>query len=217
MIAKLFEDNKKLIIFSTGFSFTIIIGLIIFDLLPECFELMINKWQIVLYAVIGIILLKALDVFVPDHDHESKEKNHMEHIGLISAMALVLHNLIEGTAIYTSALSNSKMGLIMSLAVCFHNIPLGIQVTSLLKTQKEKIIMTIGLVLSSISGIFLINVLNITLNSNTLGVLISLTLGMLIYISLFEMLCEIKEHKKNYVMLYGIIIGLIIVIISMIL
>lgn len=215
LITKLIPNKKNLVTFSIGFSFTVIIGLIVFDLLPECYELVNQKYLIIVYILAGILLLKGLDLFVPDHDHDdSSKKDHMEHIGLISALALILHNLIEGTAIYSSSLTNTKLGLVMALGVAFHNIPLGIQISSLLKNEKERILMVSGLVLSSVIGVFIINVLKITLTESVLGILISITLGMLLYISLFELLCEIKENIKNRKMLYGIIFGLIVVIIS---
>ena len=217
LVTKFFKKEKKLIVFSVGFSFVIILGLVFFDLLPECLELVSKKWLILCYALLGIIVLKVLDIFVPDHEHTSEEKHHMEHIGLISAIALVLHNVIEGTAIYTTALTDSKMGLFMALAVSCHNIPLGIQVSSLVKNKKEKFILLFILFLSSVIGLFLINIFKITLSESVLGVLISITLGMLIYISMFELICEIKEHIKEKILWYGIIFGVIISIISVLL
>lgn len=215
LITKLVKDDKKLITFSVGFSFTIILGIVLFDLLPESMELLNDKWLIVLCVIAGVLLLKMLDFFIPDHSHESKTSDHMEHIGLISSLALMLHNLIEGTAIYTAAQTNVKLGLIMALGVSFHNIPLGIQISSMIKNKKEKLAIIILLIVSSIIGALVINLFNITLETIVLGILISLTLGMLIYISLFELLCEIKEHIKDKNMLYGIIIGLILIIVSM--
>ncbi len=214
LITKFIKNDKKLIIFSVGFSFTIIIGLVFFDLLPECLELVKPKWAILGFAISGLLILKILDVFVPDHNHSSEHNHHMEHIGLISAIALMLHNVIEGTAIYSTALTDTKMGLMMSLAVAFHNIPLGIQVSSLIKNKKEKFILFLSLVLSSIIGAILINIFKITLDDGILGILISITLGMLVYISMFELLCEVKEHIKNKVLWIGMVLGVALITIG---
>lgn len=215
LITVLVKNKKKLIIFSVSFSFSIIVGLILFDLLPECFELLTNNWLILISALIGISLLKLLDIFIPDHDHnDSEKKNHMEHIGLISALALFLHNIIEGTAIYTTSLTNVKLGLIMAIGVSFHNIPLGIQVSSLIKNKTEKIILMSLLVLSSVVGIVFINIFKITLNDAVLGVLISVTLGMLIYIAFFELYCEVKESVKEKETVYGLLFGVFIIVLT---
>ncbi len=214
IITKFVKNDKKLIIFSVGFSFTIIIGLICLDLLPECLELVKPKWSIIGFSASGLLILKILDAYVPDHEHTSPHSHHMEHIGLISAIALILHNLIEGTAIYSAALTDTKMGLMMALAVSFHNIPLGIQISSLVKNKKEKFILLLGLVLSSVIGVILLNVFKITLDSGVLGILISLTLGMLVYILVFELFCEIKENIKNKILWIGMVLGVVLIVAS---
>lgn len=217
IITVLLNNNKKLITFSLGFSFIIIFGLIIFDLFPECLELVNNKFTILIFALLGIIMLKLLDLFIPDHEHNSNKKDHMEHIGLISFVALFIHNIIESTAIYTTSLTTLSMGIIMAIGVSFHNIPLGIQISSMIKNNKIKLSLILGLSLSSVIGIILLNIFKITLNNNILCVLISITLGMLIYIALFELLCEVKENIKKRELQLGLISGIALVVVSQLL
>ena len=141
----------------------------------------------------------------------------MEHIGLISFVALFIHNIIESTAIYTTSLTTLGMGVIMAIGVSFHNIPLGIQISTMIKNKKVKALLMIGLSLSSIIGIILLNIFKITLNSSILCALISITLGMLIYIALFELLCEVKENIKKKELQLGLISGVILVALSQLL
>lgn len=217
IITVILKNNNKLVTFSLGFSFIVIFGLIIFDLLPECLELIDNKFVILIFVLIGIIILKLLDYFIPDHDHDSNKKDHMEHIGLISFVALFIHNIIESTAIYTTSLTTLGMGVIMAIGVSFHNIPLGIQISTMIKNKKVKALLMIGLSLSSIIGIILLNIFKITLNSSILCALISVTLGMLIYIALFELLCEVKENIRKKELQLGLISGVILVALSQLL
>jgi ZIP family zinc transporter len=218
LITLFVKDEKKLVTFAVGFSFSIIIGLSFFDLLPECIESLDNKLIMILCMIGGVGLLKILDLFVPEHNHEGHGKHHleshMEHIGLVSAIALFLHNIIEGTAVYTTALSDLKLGTLMVLGVSFHNIPLGIQVSSLIHNKKEKVLMISFLALSSVVGILLLNVFNIHINEMISGILISITFGMLIYISLFELLCEVKEHFKEKELKLGLLVGVIFILIG---
>ena len=156
-----------------------------------------------------------MDLFIPDHEHEhTKKKDHMEHIGLISTLALFIHNVIEGTAIYTATLSSISIGLFTSLGVSFHNIPLGIQISSLVKNKKEKLTLLTILSLSSIFGVIILKLYKITLSSYISGVLISITLGMLMYIAFFELLCEVKENIKKKELLIGIITGIVLILVS---
>ena len=218
LITRFVKDEKKLVTFAVGFAFSILIGLVFLDILPECLEHFDNKWIMILCMLGGIGILKVLDLFVPEHNHEGHGKahleSHMEHIGLVSTIALFLHNMIEGTALYTTSLSDIKMGLLMLLGVSFHNIPLGIQVSSMIRNKKEKLIMISALALSSIVGILIINVFNIHLSELINGILLSITFGMLIYITIFELLCEVKEHIKDKPLLIGLLTGIVFIIIG---
>ena len=105
----------------------------------------------------------------------------------------------------------------MAIGVSFHNIPLGIQISTMIKNKKVKALLMIGLSLSSIIGIILLNIFKITLNSSILCALISITLGMLIYIALFELLCEVKENIRKKELQLGLISGIILVALSQLL
>ena len=218
MITLFAKNEKKLVTFAVGFSFAIIIGLAFGDILPECIEALDNKLIMIICMISGIGLLKLLDIFIPEHSHEGHSKkhleNHMEHIGLISAIALFLHNIIEGTAIYTTAISDFELGAFMALGVSFHNIPLGIQISSLVHNKKEKIILLSLLAFSSIFGVILLNVFNIELSEMASGILMSVTFGMLIYISLFELLCEVKEHFKDKELKVGVVVGVLFIVLG---
>jgi zinc transporter ZupT len=211
LITILINNKKSLIVFSVGFAFSILLGLILFDLLPECIELVNKRYLIIIYIVIGILILKSLDLLLPGHKHNHSH-NHMEHINLMSCVAILLHNIIEATAIYTTSVSNIKIGAIMSLGVICHNIPLGIQISSLAKNNKEGLVMTSLLAISSIIGAITIIIFNITFSPSVEGLFIGITLGMLIYLVFFELLCEVKEHIKEKEMFYGLFMGVMIII-----
>lgn len=216
LITKLFDNKKRLIIFSIGFAFSILLGLAFLDLLPECFEIFDKWYLVILYVIIGILILKALDLLLPDHEHSDNNK-HIEHISLISCIAIILHNIIEATAIYTSGVNNIKIGVLMAIGVSCHNIPLGIQITSLTKSKKKEFIMISLLAFSSVVGIFMLQIFNIKLTENIIGMLISVTLGMLIYIVFFELLHEVKNYIKTKEMFYGLFFGIAIIVLSLLL
>lgn len=211
-ITKLFKNKTKLGIFSIGFAFSILIGLSIFDLIPECIELF-DKWYIMLiYVLVGIIILKLFDILLPHHEH-THEHSHIEHISFISFIAILLHNIIESIAIYTSSINDIKTGLFLSIGVMCHNIPLGIQLSSL--SKKKGLLYVLLLVLSSVVGILVFFIFNIPFTDNILRIFMGITLGMLVYIILFELLCEIKENIKVKELIYGIVLGILIVLLSL--
>ena len=150
-----------------------------------------------------------------------KKKDNLIHIGVMSSIALGLHNIIEGMAIYSSMLSSTKLGLALTLGVGFHNIPLGIVIGGAFyqsNNDKYKSILNILLVsLSTFVGGLLMFMFNINELSPTIeGILLSITLGMLLFIVLDELLPKVKKNIKNKAIISGITTGIIILLISMI-
>lgn len=227
-IPKFFKNKKKLILFTTSLTFAIMLYLMFLDLLPEIIEILESISLIyyflfiLVFGILGFFILKILDIFVPDHTHLHHEENdnvkeheaHLFHIGFITSISLIIHNMLEGISIYVTGLNDLKLGLIMALSVGCHNLPLGIEVSIGLEAEKEKrkqkIGMLILLVASSFMGAFLLHILGENLNEFVEGMLLSLTLGMLFYISFFELLPEIKENKKEKEIIFGFLFGILL-------
>ena len=226
IITKLIKQKEKFVIFAISLSFPIMLSLIFFDLLPECiasfnsFTPFKRTLVILIGTLIGIFLLKLLDLFIPHHHHSENHKehtSHLFHIGLVTTIALFLHNLIEGIAIYTTTINDLKSGLLMMSAVSLHNIPLGIEISSSTDNNKKKsLFMIILLTISAFLGGLIIYLSNTAIPEIVLGVLITLTIGMLIYISILELFPEIFNHFNLKETKYGLISGIIIVLIMII-
>ena len=153
------------------------------------------------------------------HEHEHHEDDeekidhvlHMEHISTVTITALLLHNMIEGMALYGVASNNIKSGLLMLLGIGLHNLPFGFQIGSFGKNKENRGLICL-LVLSGFIGGLLFSIFG-SFNYLVEAIILSLTIGMLLHILIFELLKEIIQeiHKKETI--YGIIIGIIILII----
>lgn len=213
---KICKSNKNINILSISLSFIILINLIIFDIIPEIKERI--TFYTFLFIILGLVLLKLMDFFVPHHHHEHKEKNdnikehnnHLNHIGFITIMALLLHNVIENMALFNVTISNFKAGILMCLGIGLHNIPLGFQIGSNLK-NKGKFNIFILTISGFIGGI--ISLLFKDIPESITIYLLSFTLGMLIYLTIFELLKEVVQNIKNKYTYFGFIIGIILIII----
>ena len=226
LISLKIKNKDKLNAFSIALAFIIIINLIIMDLFPEILELLESYHLnfkiaiLIIFSILGILILKILDFFIPNHHHEHHENeidrsehiSHIKHIGTLTLISLILHNLLEGFAIAGMALNDFKVGLMICISVALHNIPLGTTLFSSLDIKKNKLLITV-LTLSSFAG-GLIFLLVGHISNLVLGVITTITLGMLIYISLLELLPELWQHKKEKETLIGLIAGIIIIIIS---
>lgn len=223
------KNNDRFIQFSISTAFGVIITLIIFELLPESIEYIGENYSnvttyllVFLLAFLGIVILKVLDHFIPDHELEHKHKkdidNNLFHIGFVASIALILHNVIEGMAIYSSISTGFDLGILVMLGVGLHNIPMGMVLASTLSksnsSKKKKIFFLTFVTLSTFIGGIIMASLHFLISNLFLGILLSITLGMLIYIAVFELLGEILEAHDNKISTIGILVGVLIFIIS---
>lgn len=226
-VALIVNKKEKIVDFSIGLAFGVITMLIITDLLPETFENLGLKYiyLFLIFVAGGFFLLRFLDTLIPaHHDHHKMTKkeanNNLAHIGLVTTFALILHNIVEGIAVYTAALSDAHLGLLLAIGVGFHNIPLGMVIASSFyqsNVDNKKTFITIGLVaLSTFIGGLVMYIFKLSVVSEVLlGILLSLTLGMLIFIVLDELVPRIKNSHNKKVSYLGVCIGIVILIISL--
>lgn len=229
-IVFLTKNNDKFVQFSISLAFGVMIMLVALDLLPEAYEIIHqgNIISTVMYIGLGIIsgflFLKILDCFIPDHDDdpatEEDDNKNLKHIGLVSSIALVIHNIVEGMAIYLLITSNFKSGLLACVGVGLHNIPLGMVIASTFykanKNRKNTIMIMLGISLSTfIGGLFIYffpfsNFLEI-FESVTL----TLTIGMLFYILVMELFPKIKNSIHTKITISGVLIGIVLICITL--
>lgn len=227
LISKKFKNKEILNHFSIALAFIIMLNLIFKDLIPETLELLeayktsSRIFMIISFIILGILILKVLDFFIPDHHHEhhEEEKNikehisHEKHIGTLTVISLILHNVLEGFAIFGLSLNDFKLGIMICISVALHNIPLGTHIFSSLSLNKNKGLISILTLSSLIGGIIFLIVGEIS--NLLLAIITCITLGMLIYIEIFELLPEMLHSIKKKETIIGLIVGLIILSISL--
>ena len=226
IIFSFFLNKKRRVLdYIFALAFSLLIMLMIFDLLKESLETFgFGKlYLFIIFALVGFLIFKILDQFIPDHhDHvkNNKEiKENIHHIGLLSIIVLIIHNIIEGMAIYFVTLSDLSLGLMMSIGVGIHNLPLGVMIGSVYSESSEKKSLTIPMILLSIStflGGLIPFLLKLTSASNIfMGILLSLVLGMLFYLVFFELLPKVKDTKNKDMTIYGLVSGVLIFLLTL--
>ena len=220
------KNKEKLNAFSISLAIVIIINLLIMDLIPEILELLdgydlsFKILIILIFAILGIAILKLLDFFIPDHhhDHQDNETNqeehtsHIKHIGTLTLISLILHNLLEGFAIAGMTLNDYKIGLMVCLSIALHNIPLGTHIFSSIDIKKNKLLV-LSLTLSSLVGGIIFLIIG-DISSLVLAIISLITLGMLLYILFMELLPELLVNLRKKETIIGLITGIIIILIS---
>ena len=228
------RDNKRVTDMSVSIAFGVIIGLIVLEILPETYEILSGELgvfrgvlSIIILIILGIILLKMLDMFVPCHEHEEHHEHehlnddchndHLHHIGIVSSVAIVIHNLIEGAGLYLVAKGDLTSGLLLCFGVGLHNIPMGLVITTTLISSDVKkrttfLILAVVTISTFVGGLIMFILGGVS--ELTEGLLLGLTLGMLIYISVFELSHQIYHMENKTLSRMCIMFGLAILISS---
>ena len=227
IIAFFLKKQQKVLDFIFAFALSILTMLILLDLLGHTIEHLGIKhiYLFILFTCLGLLIFKIIDEFVPEHEDnkmtKKEEKKNIVHIGLLATIALIIHNFVEGMAIYLTSTNDINLGIMMALGVGLHNIPLGIIITTTLNNDEKLgkyIFCIISLFISSFLGGLLLYLLNInTVSDVVIGSLLALTIGMLLYIIIFELYPKVKKTKNKKITIIGLISGIVIALISMLL
>ena len=184
---------SKLLFFTSGVMMT----LSIIDLLPTAFKSM-NGYNSVVSFIICILFFFIGFYLTHLLRKKYNSDNSLYKTGIMSMIAIMLHNIPEGIATYIFSSIDLKLGIVFSLAIIFHNIPEGITISiPIYYSTKSKFKTLIYTFISGISEfvgalitmIFLYKYINNTL----IGILFSIIAGIMIYLSF-----ELIEISKDY-------------------
>lgn len=235
------ETNKKFLALSLSFSAGIMIYVSFMAILPEGMELMESivgpvGHYIALLGFFGGMFITALmeklvHKYAGDvHDHHSghehgehhheSEDGHLSKLGLMSAIAIAIHNLPEGLALFTAGLKDITLALPIAAAIIIHNIPLSIAISVPIyysSGSKKKAFMyslLVGLCqpLGAIIGYLL---LSRFFNDMLFGFLFSIVAGIMIFVSLDELLPASQKYEDHHLSVYGAIAGMIVMALSL--
>lgn len=176
--------------------------LLAYDLVPEIIENYELKdfWKPIVFILIGIGILKALDKFVPEHDaHDSSKDESLVHIGIMTAVAIFLHNILEGMTVYSVAVREFGAGISLGLGVGLHNIPMGMLIYSSLEKEKGrgKIGIYVLTIFSTFLGGLLMAFLSQYLTEGVLSLFECITVGMVLFILIFELIPSILKGPSK--------------------
>ena len=220
----IFKNKDKFLTISLSMAFGVMVSLIFAELLPESFEIFkennntfISILMIVGLSLLGFLMLKILDKFIPDHNED--DEDNLIHVGIVSSVAIVLHNIIEGMAIYNTFNTSISLGILLSIGVGLHNIPLGMVLSStfyksLSNKKKSNVIIFLISTSTFVGGLIMCIFNNVFKNEFIIGLLLSITVGMLVYINIIEILPKLIKSKDKKMIITSIIVGILILFVS---
>ncbi len=195
LFALRFKDKLHLIL---GFSAGAIIGVALFDLLPEAIGLGgagFGVPTITSITALGFILYLLADRFIVLHSHAEEETNHSNR-GVFGAGSLSVHSFLDGVGIGLAFQVSSAVGLIVAIAVLTHDFSDGINTVNLIvknggDRRKAFRWLTVD-ALAPVIGV--ISTLFFSLSEASLGVVLALFCGFFLYIGASDLLPE-SHHR----------------------
>lgn len=223
------KKTDKIIIGSLSFAAGVMISVSLTDLIPESFELISNTFLnfpaillCLIFFTIGVIISMFIDHFFPNNLNDnnlSTSNKKIFRVGIISMVAIILHNIPEGIASFMTTNNNIELGITLTIAIALHNIPEGICIAVPIyyatKSRAKAFNFTLISALSEPFGAVLAYLfLTPFVNDITMGLLYSIIAGIMIHIATYELLPTALKYKKYLPTIIFFIIGSLIMIIN---
>ncbi|MFO7722978.1 MAG: zinc transporter ZupT [Bacteroidales bacterium] len=237
------RTNTKFLSVALGFSAGVMIYVSLVEIFVKARESLAETYTdkaAYLYTVIfffaGMGLIALIDWLIPsaENPHEIRKVESMQEgrtdadkpklmrMGLLTALAIAIHNFPEGLATFTAAISDPGLGIAIAVAIAIHNIPEGIAVSipiyyatgSRKKAFWHSFASGLAEPIGAIVG-FLI--LMPFMGPMVFGGLFAAVAGIMVFISLDELLPSAREYGKHHHSIYGLIAGMLVMAISLIL
>ena len=178
---------------------------------------------------VGILLIGLIDYFVPstEGDIGNLTENEtrsiaLKRMGFMTALAIGIHNFPEGLATFTSALKDPHLGLAIAVAIAIHNIPEGIATSvpiyySTGSRKRAFIVSFFSGITEPLGAIIGYLILRPFFNDVVFGILFGIIAGIMVFISIEELLPMAREYEKSKVTIIGVILGMAIIALSLLL
>lgn len=183
----------------------------------------------------GMFFIALIDKLIPDanNPHEAHTVEEMdgqsEHhkdkllrMGVFTSLAIGIHNFPEGLATFTAALADPDLGIPIAAAIAIHNIPEGIAVAvpvfyatgSRLKAFRLSFLSGLSEPVGALVGYLL---LLRFFSETTFGVIFAGVAGIMVFISIDELLPAAREYGEHHLSIYGLVSGMMVMAASLIL
>ncbi len=226
------RKNTKFLAWSLGFSAGVMLYVSMIEILSKAKDYLTEgvgevggEWFTAIFFFFGIILIGVIDFFIPSAEGDIGAKSDgstLERMGVMTALAIAIHNFPEGLATFTSALRDPHLGVAIAVALAIHNIPEGIATSlpifySSGNRKKAFYISFFSGMTEPIGAVVGYLLLRPFFNDFVFGALFASVAGIMVFISLEELLPMAREIEKSRVTIIGAMLGMMIMALSLIL
>ncbi|WP_010664443.1 zinc transporter ZupT [Marinilabilia salmonicolor] len=236
------RTNTRFLSISLGFSAGVMIYVSFVEIFAKAKESLSaalgheeGTWLTVGAFFLGIIFIALIDRFIPkgENPHEMEMIENMNagqrkankdrrlmRMGAFTALAIGIHNFPEGLATFTAAMNDPNLGIAIAVAIAIHNIPEGIAVSVPVyyATGNKKKAFTLSFLsgLSEPIGAIIGYILLMQFMSPLVfGIVFAAVAGIMVFISIDELLPAAQEYGEHHLSIYGLIAGMGVMALSL--
>lgn len=224
------KDNFAVLALGLGFSAGVMIYVSFMEMMPAAKDALgalyganAGAWLSTGVFFGGVLTAWLIDRFMPSHHVHAdalEKKNKLKHLGIFTALALAIHNFPEGLATFMASMENVTLGVSIAAAVAVHNIPEGIAVALPVyhaTSSKSKAFWYSALsgMAEPVGALLGFALFRSLLSDAAFGVMFSLVAGIMVYISLDELLPTAHEYGDGHRVIWGVIGGMMVMALSL--
>ncbi len=217
------NDSTKILVSSLAFAGGVMFFISLFDLIPSSFSEICTTYYIIpaflfcsLFLVIGLIFSMMIDKYLPDNSYHDQK---LYRVGMISMIAIMLHNIPEGIATFLTSNHDLKLGITLAIALALHNIPEGISVAVPIyystDNRKKAFFYTLISGMSEFLGAIIAAIFLVGFsNSMFMGCLYAIIAGIMMHISVYELLPSSFRYHHSFRTILFFLIGAVFMFFS---
>lgn len=235
MVFLLKEPKGHFLSPALGFSAGVMIYISFVEMLPDTIEKVGEGMAIVAFFT-GVLIFALIDFMIPKDynphnffrvNNPKKEvgtetigNSSLMRTGLFTAMAIGIHNFPEGIATFATALSDLNLGIVIAIAIALHNIPEGLSVSVPIyyATGSKKTAFKYSFlsgVAEPVGALIALLVLMPFMSDFLLAMLLAFVAGIMVYISIDEIIPTAHSYGKSHVVILGFILGMFVMAVSL--
>ena len=233
--------DRRFLAASLGFSAGVMIYVSLVEMFAQAKDRLVSahgeragSWFTALAFFAGFVLIGLIDKLVPsfENPHELREvadapagapeQKSLLRMGLFSALAIAIHNFPEGLATFMGGLQDPMLGVSIAVAIAIHNIPEGIAVSvpiyyatgSRKKAFGLSFLSGLSEPVGALIGYFLLRAF---IGETMFGIVFAVVAGIMVYISLDELLPAAEKYGEHHLAIYGLSAGMAVMAVSLLL
>jgi ZIP family zinc transporter len=234
------RSNKGFLAASLGFSAGVMIYISFIEIFPKAQELLSVRygeangmWITIIGFFGGMALIGLIDYFVPSHanPHDAVLAEEVEtrsrdaalrRLGIITALAIGIHNFPEGIVTFFSTLTSPTVGVSIAIAVALHNIPEGVAVSVPIfyatgRRGRAFWLSMFSGISEPIGALAAYLLLRAFLAEHLIGIVFAAVAGIMVFVSLDQLIPNAKKYGEGHQSVYGLVLGMAIMAVTLVL